>query len=126
MLKRIFTLFSALFAICIILTALPVLVSAETEGYYTYTITDGKAEITECDFDISGYITIPDTLGGYPVTSIGDKAFYCSYDLEGVTIPDSVTNIGDEAFYLCYNIKNITIPCNVTNIGDNVFFTALP
>ena len=34
-----------------------------TEGYYTYTVSDGEATITEVDTSISGSITIPSTLG---------------------------------------------------------------
>ena len=50
--------------------------SAASEGYYTYTITDGEATITDVNPSVSGDITIPATLGGYSVTTIGDYAFY--------------------------------------------------
>lgn len=46
-----------------------------TSGYYTYTISEGEATITDCDTSISGDIVIPDTLGGYPVTIIGFQTF---------------------------------------------------
>ena len=41
-----------------------------------YTIENDEAKITDCNTSISGAVTIPSTLGGYPVTSIGDYAFY--------------------------------------------------
>ena len=54
------------------------------------------------------------------VTSIGDWAFSCSYDLTSITIPNSVTSIGDYAFY-CTRLTSITIPNSVTSIGAKAF-----
>ncbi len=64
----------------------------------------------------SGDITIPDN-----VTSIGDIAFSCCYDLTDITIPDSVTSIGYGAFTSCYGLTDITIPNSVTSIGNYGF-----
>ena len=47
--------------------------SAETEGGYTYTITDNGAYITK--FTGSGDVVIPDTLGGYPVCGFNERLF---------------------------------------------------
>ena len=44
---------------------------AAKSDYLTYEIENGKATITECDTSISGSFSIPSTLGGYPVTSVG-------------------------------------------------------
>ena len=96
-------------------------VSAATSEYYTYTVTGGKATITDCDTSISGEVTIPSTLGGYSVTSIGQSAFYGCTRLTGLTIPDSVTSIGHAAFGVCKGLTNLTIPDSVTNIGQGAF-----
>ena len=67
---------------------------AATDGIYTYEVSDGEATITGCDNLVIGSITIPSTLGGYPVTSIGDWAFSDCSKLTSITISNGVTNIG--------------------------------
>ena len=37
------------------------------EGYYKYSVSNGKAIIKGCDTSISGHVVIPSTLGGYPI-----------------------------------------------------------
>jgi TolB-like protein len=68
-----------------------------------------------------GSVTIPRSINGRTVTSIGDEAFeYCS-ELSSVTIPNSVTSIGDGAFEGCSGLSSVTIPNSVTSIGDGAF-----
>ena len=109
-----------------------------------YEIKDGTVTITGCDRKASGALTIPATIEGIPVTSIGDYAFaYCTNltsitlpegitiigygsfrectSLKSITIPDSVTSIGHQAFQDCANLTSITIPDSVTSIGLHVF-----
>ncbi len=96
--------------------------SALTEGIYTYTVSNGKATITDCDDTVSGDISIPMLLGGYPVTNIGDFAFKDCTGLTSVTIPNSVTIIGGYAFRNCSGLTSVTIPESITNIGDCAFY----
>ena len=70
----------------------------------------------------SGSITIPSTLVGYPVTSIGSFAFYGCSGLTSITIPDGVTSIGDSAFYGCNGLTTITIPDGVTSVESSAFY----
>ncbi len=87
---------------------------------YTYEVTDGNATITGYT-GAGGDITIPSTLGGYPVTAIGTYAFASCTSLTKITISDSVTTIGDYAFNSCANLTQIAIPDSVTTIGDYAF-----
>ncbi len=94
---------------------------AATSGYYTYTVSGGNATITDVNNSISGDITIPSSLGGYPVTSIGGYALCDCVSLTNVTIPDSVTSIGHYAFYRCHSLTRVIIPNSVIKIGSYAF-----
>ena len=98
-------------------------VYAETEGYFTYTVSGGEATITDVDTSISGDVIIPSTLGGYPVTSLGDSAFSSCYELTSINIPDSVTSIGGHAFECCSSLTSVTIGDSVTSIGEDAFYS---
>ena len=88
---------------------------------WTYSISDGAAMITSIPTDTAGDVTIPSSLGGYPVTSIGERAFYSRSLLTSVEIPEGVTTIGDYAFYSCSSLTSAVIPESVTWIGSSVF-----
>lgn len=66
----------------------------KVSGDYKYKILDdGTAQITDYTGK-AATLTIPSTLGGKTVTSIGSTAFSMCSSLTSVTIPDSVTEIG--------------------------------
>lgn len=96
-------------------------VSAETDGIFTYKISNNEVTITDCKTSASGDIVIPDTLGGYPVTSLGNSAFYECFSIKTIKIPDSVISIGSSTFAYCRNLISITIPKGVKSIGNYAF-----
>ncbi len=65
-------------------------------------------------------VTIPASIGGVNVNSIGDYAFSGSR-LTSATIPNSVTGIGDGAFSET-GLTSVTIPDSVNDIGSYAFF----
>jgi hypothetical protein len=95
----------------------PIAVQAQD---FTYTTNNGTITITEYTGS-GGDVTIPDTITGLPVTSIGDSAFSGCTSLANVTIPDSVTSIGHSAFQYCTSLTSVTIPKGVAKIGDLAF-----
>ena len=86
-----------------------------------YEIKDGTVTISRCDRKALGTITIPATIEGNPVTSIGLQAFSGCRGLTSITIPDSVTTIGVRAISFCTNLTSITIPDSITSIGEDAF-----
>ena len=90
--------------------------------YLIYEIVDGEAIITGCDPSVAGTIDLPSTLGGYPVTAIGYRAFYCCTEITEVYIANGVISIGKLAFEQCSKLEKVNIPGSVTSIGDRAFF----
>ncbi len=119
--RKMLSLFLAAVMIILAVPMTAVTVSAETDGFYTYRIADRQAIITGVDRTISGNVTIPDKLGGYPVTEIGVRAFYKCTNLKRVTVPGSVKAIGDYAFMDCSNLTGLVILKGVTSIGNSAF-----
>ena len=89
----------------------------------TYTTTNGKVTITDCNEAATGELVIPDTIEGNPVTSIGDFAFFGCTSLTGITIGNGVTSIGSGAFYGCSSLTSVSFQgVAPPNRGLNVFF----
>lgn len=88
---------------------------------YNYIVTSDMAFITGVEKSISGAITIPSALGGYPVVQILGSAFSQCYNITSVTIPNTITLIGDYTFLSCTSLTDITIPDSITSIGKQAF-----
>jgi BspA type Leucine rich repeat region (6 copies) len=88
--------------LALLLLAMPTL-----KAQFVYTISNGTISITACT-NYPGALTIPNTIDGLPVTSIGSGAFF-NNNLTSATIPSSVTNIGDGPFENCAYLTAITV-----------------
>ncbi|MBL4932761.1 leucine-rich repeat protein [Clostridium paridis] len=117
-------------SLILVLVSLFVSFNVTSASAITITGTDTNGFTWQSDdgvtYSITGYngsdtnITIPSSIDGHAVTSIGSNAFR-EKPLTSVTIPDTVTSIGGFAFYCCSSLVNIAIPNSVTSIGDSAF-----
>ena len=113
--KRLVTLVAA----C---AAMPLMAATEKVGDYTWTyeITAGEAEVQGVS-PATGDVTIPATLGGKPVTSIGYGAFHACSGLTSVAMPDSVAYVAPYAFEDCSGLRHVAMGNGVTSIGNGAF-----
>lgn len=94
--------------------------SWKVEGNYKYYITDGNATISSnISSNFSGVVSIPSTIGGYPVTEIG--SFYLCEGITRVIIPSSATSISENAFQDCSSLASVSIPSSVKEIKYRAF-----
>ena len=88
-------------------------------GDYEYTfLDDGTVEISKY-IGSDKEITIPDTIDGKKVTSIGTCVFENCIGLESITIPENITNIEHIAFFDCTNLESINVDVN-NNIYSSI------
>ena len=100
----------------------------QTVGGYTWTyrIINGTAEIFN-NYSVAispnptGSITIPNKLGGKPVTCIGKYAFFRCSEISSVTIPEGIRTIDDGAFDCCSKLSRVVLPDGVESIGSVAF-----
>ena len=88
-----------------------------------YEIINSEVKITGCNTDSYGEIVIPDTIEGYPVTTIGEHAFSRPSDVTSVIIPDSVKTLEKNAFSTFSSLVNVVIGSGVRNIGEYTFWS---
>ena len=118
------------------------------DGNWEYSINGKEATITRY-LGNDRYLAIPSSLGGVPVTIIGNSAIFQSdssdaHSLISVTVPNTVRvieglnfigysglvsvelpeglqSIGDDCFSYCGSLQSIRIPSTVTGIGYALF-----
>lgn len=92
------------------------------EEIYNYSVKNGEIEIKGMNSPLTGEITIPDEIEGYPVTAIASNAFKSCTSISHVKLPDSIKKIGISAFEGCTALESINIPDGVTTISQNTFY----
>ncbi|MBP5511614.1 MAG: leucine-rich repeat domain-containing protein, partial [Kiritimatiellae bacterium] len=89
----------------------------ESGNVWTYS----GSKVTAVSFETTN-LTIPDTLGGNPVTAFDAAVFKGKTRAVRVTIPATVTAIPASAFEGCVNLKAVTIQGEgLTSIGYRAF-----
>ncbi len=111
-----------LLILCLITTLLPLPASAGTYDIFTYEITDGKVTITGCAKNTTGKVVIPDAIEGFPVTAIGEEAFYRQTKITEIILPDTVNTISKAAFSVCSKLTAINLPSNLTSLNDSILY----
>jgi len=90
-------------------------------------LTASESDFTFSQGTITGYtgaggvVDIPSTIGGLPVTAIGQAAFLGNSALTSVSIPNSVKTIGDYAFTNATSLSTVRIGNHVASIGISAF-----
>lgn len=97
-----------------------------TDGNFRYTLDDdGNATLTGCDF-IATEVTVPDTLGGHPVTEIASSAFR-ENKANIINIPAGIVYISSgDPFSSCLSLKEINVSEDNTEYCsvDGVLYSA--
>lgn len=93
-------------------------VNADTPWFI---LIDGKLHFTEALYDGPPELTVPETIGGKPVTALGEYCFAWNETITTVILPDTLESIGSNAFAGCTALRGIFIPEGVTYIGTDAF-----
>ncbi len=88
---------------------------------FQYTATATEVTITRYPGNLGGILTVPATINGLPVTTIGSGAFDNCPFLISITLPTSVRTLGTSAFRGCSGLTSFSISSSVTFISGNVF-----
>ena len=83
--------------------------NTEKDGFFEYSVENGKATITDFDKNYTGDLIIPATLGGCNVVCIRYWAFYGCKGITSVTIPNTVEIIKKGAFADCTNLYEFRV-----------------
>lgn len=133
----------------VLCVAMAVMANAASSGDFTYEVVGGEATITGYTGS-GGVVTVPDELGGYPVTTIGRYAFSSfdedmekqlpAYNITSLILPNSIKNIEEDAFmrvnyssllrmfvnvnqdFKAVNDLTVYIPASVENMNVTAFW----
>lgn len=60
---------------------------------------------------------------GNGITGLSAYAFYYSYSLSSVTLPNTLNTFGNSVFRECRSIKHLSIPYQISNLGTHVCYS---
>ena len=89
---------------------------------FQYSIMDDNTVRIDKYLGNGSTVTIPETIDGRKITSIGINAFLNQTNLERVILPDSITIINAYAFKNCKKLSSISLPSNITSIKCYTFW----
>lgn len=123
-----------LYFFCILLACPTILFAYNIEiGGVCYLLQENNAIVTypnssvptqDMPSNYTGSVVIPQkiTTGGktYPVTAIGEKAFFHS-TITSITLPEGLLTINRQALSFCKELKELCLPNSLTHIGFDAF-----
>ncbi len=86
-----------------------------------FSIKDGVLQYDAALYTGSEELTVPKTVAGQTVTSIGGGCFAGDDYITTVKLPETVSSIGQSAFADCTRLRGIFIPESVTEISAAAF-----
>ena len=100
------------------------------DGNYQYLVLSQEDKTIRLNsiYNVSANITIPSTIDGYTVTTIGNGGtgivsnLYGPATVQSITIPDTVTTVNAYAFNNMTNLSNVSIPSSVNEIYSDSFY----
>ena len=95
------------------------MLSSIAEAQFNFTTNNGGITITEYT-GTNDPVIIPDSTNGYPVTSVGNTAFYFA-TMTNVIFGTNIVDIGGYAFESCGNLSNVNFDKNLEHIGLGAF-----
>lgn len=92
----------------------------DVSGNFEYSVSQGVATIEEYLGNAST-VTVPQTIDGYVVTTLGTYAFQGQNGIRSVSLPESLQRIEGYVFDGCTSLTSITLPVNLTYLGTHAF-----
>ena len=122
MLKRVFAFGIAVMILLGQLSALAAVGDTGTYNGFQYkVITDSAVSVTRYTQNAK-VVTVPETINGYTVTSIGNAAFQDQNLVEQIILPETVTSINDvNVFWYCRALRTINLPEGLTYLAAGAF-----
>lgn len=118
--SKVFLIMSVVMAavVCFAFSTVALETEEFVEGDYVYVLEDSKAKITDYrGYDGDFYIYIPESIGGYEVSSIEKEAFYDLSYVTGIVFPDSVEYISEGAITYCPSLKYVSLGKHISYIN---------
>ena len=91
------------------------------QGYQGASYSDGTF-VLRMYSGTESVLELPETIGSYALTSIGDFVFQGNNQLVSVALPDTVRSIGQSAFARCHMLRSVSLPASLQEIPDGCFF----
>lgn len=131
--KKKISIFICILGVLLISCLFIVLSKYRLNQTFTYEIDKEKGEVTitaylgdakkreEKKYNYTKCVKVPEKIDGYPVTTIGKRAFQWG-KAETIILPESITTIEEDAFFGCKNLQTIEGIESVETIGDGAFY----